>query len=174
MEPAELNVEDNQEVLVLREELGPLSEGQRSRPTTPGWVFAVSDQNSGYVPRTYLEAEEDLAQSMTVRYVSKAERNTAAYNEAAVGQTTQGDYWVQKMAAELDSSDALDAPARPPSQRCGRSDGAERRRSSSASWRAPDAIVSQYCAERRRSSRTRHRGYLADPQDFAVAISPPG
>ena len=113
VEPAELNVEDNQEVLVLREELGPLSQGQRSRPTTPGWVFAVSDQNSGYVPRTYLEAEEDLAQSMTVRYVSKAERNTAAYNEAAVGQTTQGDYWVQKMAAELDS-DAPDVPARPP------------------------------------------------------------
>ena len=106
-------MEYNQEVLVLREELGPLSEGQRSRPTTPGWVFAVSDQNSGYVPRTYLEAEEDLAQSMTVRYVSKAERNTAAYNEAAVGQTTQGDYWVQKMAAEL-GGDAPDVPARPP------------------------------------------------------------
>ena len=68
-------------VLVLREELGPLSEGQRSRPTTPGWVFAVSDQNSGYVPRTGLEAEEDLAQSMTVRW-HQAERNTAAYNEA--------------------------------------------------------------------------------------------
>ena len=42
-----------------------------------------------------------------IRYVSKAERNTAAYNEAAVGQTTQGDYWVQKMAVELGS----DAPA---------------------------------------------------------------
>ena len=113
VEPAELNVEDNQEVLVLREELGPLSEGQRSRPTTPGWVFAVSDQNSGYVPRTYLEAEEDITRD-TIRYVSKAERNTAEYNAAAVGQTTQGDYWVQKMAAELDSSDALDVPARPP------------------------------------------------------------
>ena len=62
MEPAELNVEDNQEVLVLREERAPVGR-QRSRPTTPGWVFAVSDQNSGYVPRTYLEAEEDLAQS---------------------------------------------------------------------------------------------------------------
>ena len=121
VEPAELNVEDNQEVLVLREELGPLSEGQRSRPTTPGWVFAVSDQNSGYVPRTYLEAEEDLAQSMTVRYVSKAERNTAAYNEAAVGQTTQGDYWVQKMAADL-GSDALDVPARPPPSSPGKID----------------------------------------------------
>ena len=112
VEPAELNVEDNQEVLVLREELGPLSEGQRSRPTTPGWVFAVSDQNSGYVPRTYLEAEEDITRD-TIRYVSKAERNTAAYNEAAGGQTTQGDYWVQKMAAEL-GSDAPDVPARPP------------------------------------------------------------
>ena len=101
-------MEDNQEVLVFGgRSFGPLSQGQRSRPTTPGWVFAVSDQNSGYVPRTYLEAEEDLAQSMTVRYVSKAERNTAAYNEAAVGQTTQGDYWVQKMAAEL-GSDAPD------------------------------------------------------------------
>ena len=79
------------------EELAPVG-GQRSRPTTPGWVFAVSDQNSGSC-RGPTEAEETRAEHDS-KILSKAERNTAAYNEAAVGQAPKSDYWVQKMAAE--------------------------------------------------------------------------
>ena len=70
--------------------------------------------------RVYLEAEADIVRD-TIRYVSKAERNTAAYNEAAGGQTTQGDYWGQKMAAEL-GSDAPDVPVRPPPSSPGKID----------------------------------------------------
>ena len=134
VEPAELGLEVDQQVLVLREELGP----------TPGWVFAVCGDASGYVPRTYLQyidaprpadreppardrdvdathpsarrghEDRDVARAPPTPYVSKKVRNSAAYNAPSAGAPDpQGEYWRRKLGGDEPPAHAPRVPLGP-------------------------------------------------------------